>query len=113
MRLYLPAFVVVALTCGFAARAPAESGQDRLIQLDQILISHDLCDFPLSDEQSAAAKAESEGLVESLEMDPDEAQRLYDQYAEAMRRQKASGLCDSKGEWAKTYEMLVAGFAKT
>lgn len=102
-----------ALVCGQLVGARAASDRDRLIELDQITISHELCNFPLTDEQAASVRTETDGIIDSANMEPDEADRIYDQYAEAMRRQKASGLCDPQGEWAKTYAGLVAGLAKT
>lgn len=86
----------------------AASIQDRLIELDQIAISHDLCGFALSDGQQQALTSESETIADELKMQPEDAQRLYDQFAESMRRQKETGLCDPKGEWAAAYLRLAA-----
>jgi hypothetical protein len=90
----------------------APSDEDRLIELDRIAISHDLCGFALSDEQSEALEEETDKVVAALGYGEDDAQKLYDQINEEMQRQKPAGLCNPKGEWGQMYDKAVGDLAK-
>jgi hypothetical protein len=98
----------------FVAASPAAAEKEpraELIQLMRLAISNDLCDFPLTDAQSDALTHRQEELETRLELDDDASSKLYDQIEAQMRAQKAAGLCDPKGEWAKVYAQDVGALA--
>ena len=100
------AALCLALTFATAAGAsPAE--RERLIDLYQITASQELCDFPLNDKQAGFLAEETDKLERRLGMDDDQAQKLYDQIETQMTAQKAAGLCNADGAWARTYTQLV------
>ena len=92
-----------------AAAQPNADQRNVLINLDMVQISKDLCGFAMTEAQADAVAAHIDQITEQLGMSDDQAQKLYGQLQAQMTRQKASGLCDPKGNWAKLYAKLLAG----
>jgi hypothetical protein len=107
-------FAALSLLAGLtAASAQSQSElKDRLVTVYMITVSPELCGFPLSESQAAAIGKLSDDLEDQLNIAEEDAQKLYDQIETQMTQQKASGLCDPKGSWAKKYKDSVAALAK-
>jgi hypothetical protein len=102
----------VSLALSPAAAQSQSELKDRLITIYMITVSPDLCGFPLSESQAAAIGKMSDDLEDQLNIAEEDAQKLYDQIENQMVQQKASGLCDPKGNWAKKFRESVATLAK-
>jgi hypothetical protein len=101
------ALAVAALALAGPARAQSDPRAE-LTQLYRLTISNDLCDFPLTETQSDLLARRQEELETTLDLSEDASQALYDQVERQMQKQKAAGLCDPKGEWAKAYAQDIA-----
>lgn len=113
-RIYIVLSACAALL-GLVSAATAQfrdEDRENLISIYMITISQELCGFAISDNEAGALGIASDKLEATLEMDEQAAQKLYDQISQTMTAQKASGLCDPKGEGARTYKENLAKFAK-
>ena len=107
--------VLAALLLASATSASAQSesaNRDSLIAIYMVTISQEMCKFEMSDDQAAAIGKASDKLEETLGLAEEDAQKLYDQIEASLAKQKATGLCDKNGEWAKTYGQTIAKLAK-
>lgn len=104
-RLAAACLAVLFAGAAFAQGNPAD--RERLIDLYQVTISQDLCNFPLTDKQADLVVAETDLLETRLSMGEDESQRLYDQLEAQMTTQKAAGLCNADGAWARAYTKIL------
>ncbi len=104
--------IMLASTLGAIAQ-PSTDQRNTLINLDMVQISKDLCGFAMTEAQADAVAARVDQITEQLGMSDDQVQKLYGQLQAQMTRQKASGLCDPKGNWAKLYAKLLAGNGPT
>jgi hypothetical protein len=102
------AVVSMAIVFASTAGVAAQTTQNRLIDLDMLTISKDLCGFAISSAQADAIDGESEQIIETLHMSDDQVQNLHDQLVTEMTRQKAEGLCAPKGAWAKLFAKRLA-----
>lgn len=109
-RFALACLVALNAAGAFAQGSPAD--RERLIELYQITISQDICNFPLTDKQSDLVATLTDRVEGRLNMGEDESQKLYDQIEAQMNAQKAAGLCQADGAWAKAYTKLVDALAE-
>jgi hypothetical protein len=107
----LATFSLLSVLTSVGAQSQSEL-RDRLVTIYMITVSPELCGFPLSESQAAAIGKLSDDLEDQLNIAEEDAQKLYDQIEDQMTQQKASGLCDPKGSWAKKFKESVATFAK-
>ena len=116
MRSGLAAILLVgagAVCSCAAARAQTESAsRDSLLAIYKVTISQELCKFELSDDAAEAIGKASDKLEEALGLTEEAAQKLYDQIEASLEQQKATGLCDKNGEWAKIYKQTIASLPK-
>ena len=92
-----------------AAQTASDSeNHDALVEIYKLMISQELCDFAITDDQAAALVIVGDRLEEKLSLTEVASQKLYGQIAATLERQRAAGLCNPKGEWAKTYRAAVA-----
>jgi hypothetical protein len=107
----LAIFSFLSVLASVAAQSESEL-RDRLVTIYMVTVSPELCGFALSESQAAAIGKMSDDLEDQLNISEEDAQKLYDQIENQMTEQKASGLCDPKGSWAKKFKESVAAFTK-
>lgn len=108
----LAAACIAALFAGAAFAQGSPADRERLIDLYQVTISQDLCNFPLNEKQADLVGAESDQIETRLGMGGDETQKLYDQLEAQMTTQKAAGLCNADGAWARVYTKILESLGK-
>lgn len=115
-RRFLICAAALALATGLACSAPAAEAQDpkeSLRILYMLIISQDICDFDATDSQSDLLEKTTDFLQEAAKLSDDDADKFYTEIEEVMKKQKdTAGLCDEKGEWAKSYEAGMAALGK-
>lgn len=109
-RIAIASLAILHAGAALAQGAPAD--RERLIELYQVTISQDICNFPLNDKQADLVATLSDRLETRLQLGEDESQKLYDQIEAQMNAQKASGLCNADGAWAKAYTKIVETLAE-
>ncbi|RFB78304.1 hypothetical protein [Methylovirgula sp. 4M-Z18] len=92
------------------AQVPPDAPQlrEQLQTLYMLEISQDLCKFEISDDQQDAIGRQTDDLEKKLDMSEEDSNRLYQQLENEMKSQKAGGLCNPKGAWAKTFKDELA-----
>ena len=102
----------------FCAAAPAlaiaaqSDDHDALVQIYMVTISQEICSFEISDAQSETLGGATDKLEERLGLTEEASQKLYDQITAALERQKAEGLCNPNGDWARTYKETLTRLGK-
>ena len=111
---YLAVVFAVLLAGAGAARAQQNDAERRetLLTLYMVTVAQDLCSFTLTDAQSEALTKKSDDLEDKLSLGEEEADKIYGQIEDQMKKQKDAGLCDPAGEGAKQFKKTVEALGK-
>lgn len=104
MRPALTATAMIVWVALGPAQAQSDDPQDALYDLATIEADHEICGFPLSDEQQEVIAQRREALVTRGDVSETEATTVREQVATAIRRQEAEGLCRQDGAEARLYK---------
>lgn len=106
MKRRLPVAAVAA--CMLAPLLPlhvqAGDVSDEIYDLATIEVDHELCGFPLSDEQQNVIAQRRDALVTRGDASESDVASVREQVSASMARQKAEGLCRPDGAEAKAYK---------
>ena len=103
MRLALSSAAVVLWVALGPAQAQSEDPQDALYDLAAIEADHEICGFPLSDEQQDVIAQRRDALVTRGDVSEAEVTAVREQVATALRHQKTDELCRQDGAEARLY----------
>ncbi|NLH81079.1 MAG: hypothetical protein GX458_09605 [Phyllobacteriaceae bacterium] len=102
------ALLAAASSVAGAVDGPTET----LKTLYRVALSADMCGFPIAQRQSEAlGRAMNRALSESG-LDPDAADRLYLDVDEALEAEGWDKICAANGEWARSWNALLAANGK-
>jgi len=113
--IFLGFIAAAAAGAALAQTAPQPSPQelrDQLTQVYMIAVSQDLCGFTVTEKQSEAIGKASDELEEKVGLSEEDADKMYGQIEEQMKKQKDSGLCAPAGDWAKQFKLGVEALSK-
>ena len=116
MRPIILGFVAALGAVAAQAQAPTpptpQEAREKLTQLYMIAVSQDLCGFTVTEKQSEAISKASDEFEDKSGLSEEDADKLYGQIEEQMKKQKETGLCAPDGDWAKTFKQGVEALAK-
>lgn len=99
--------LVAALSVASPAIAQSGSLQDAAYDLATIEADHEVCGFPLSDEQEDVIAQRRDAMVTRGDMSEADIASLREQVKAAARRQKDEGLCRPNGPEAQAYKRRI------
>lgn len=110
--LILAAMALLGLCASAGAQQNDQERRETLISLYMVTVAQDLCGFAVSDAQAEALTKKSDDLEDKLGMSEDEADKIYSQIEDQMKKQKDAGLCKPDGEGAKQFNKTLETLGK-
>ncbi len=91
-------------------RAQSADPEDEIYELAALEADHEICGFPLSDEQQDVIAQRRDALVTKGDVSESDVAAVEEQVRTAARRQQGDGLCRPDGAEARLYQRRLTHF---